>query len=247
MNGVSSALAISVSIPTAKHALLFLLLGLIGGFVGARVCARLARATQGRRFRSLRRGDLHIYHVVYGIVIMLVSGTLAFALGAGNDWRSTLAFCFGGGVGIALDEFALILHLDDVYWTEAGRRSVDAAIVTTAATLMLLLGVMPVGADTDRPQLGWLAAAIVTVNLVAVAVAALKGKRMLAVMGVFVPLLAPLGALTLARPDSPWARRMYRGGSAKTKRAERRALLLQSYRHRLLDLVAGAPGTERRS
>jgi hypothetical protein len=246
MNGVSSALAISVSIPTAKHALLFLLLGLIGGFVGARVCARLARATQGRRFRSLRRGDLHIYHVVYGIVIMLVSGTLAFALGAGNDWRSTLAFCFGGGVGIALDEFALILHLDDVYWTEAGRRSVDAAIVTTAATLMLLL-VMPVGADTDRPQLGWLAAAIVTVNLVAVAVAALKGKRMLAVMGVFVPLLAPLGALTLARPDSPWARRMYRGGSAKTKRAERRALLLQSYRHRLLDLVAGAPGTERRS
>ena len=194
MDGVFHSVAISIVIPTARHALLFLFLGLIGGFVGARLCACLARATQGRRFRSLRHGDLHIHHVVYGIVIMLVSGTLAFALGSGSDWRSALAFSFGGGVGIALDEFALILHLEDVYWTEAGRRSVDAAIVTAAATLMLLLGVMPVGADTDRTGLGWLAAAIVAVNLVAVVVAALKGKRMLAALGVFVPLLAPLAA-----------------------------------------------------
>jgi len=247
MGDVSSVVAISIAIPTAKHALLFLLLGLIGGFVGARLCARLARASQGRRFRSLRQGTLHVHHVVYGIVIMLVSGTLAFALGTGSDWRSLLAFCFGAGVGIALDEFALILHLDDVYWTEAGRRSVDAVIVTTAATLMLLLGVMPVGADTDKAGLGWLAAAIVAVNLVAVVVAALKGKHMLAALGVFVPLLAPLGALTLARPDSPWARRIYRGDSERIERAQRRARLLEAYRRRVLDLLAGAPGAQRRS
>jgi hypothetical protein len=48
-----------------------------------------------------------------------------------------------------LDEFALILPLKDVCWAEAGRQSVEVAILTAAATLMLLFGFIPFGSDSD--------------------------------------------------------------------------------------------------
>ena len=182
-----------------------------------------------------------MHHVVYGVVAIFVFGVLAFALGDRNDWNSALAFLFGGSVGVALDEFALLLHVDDVYWAAAGRKSVDAAVVTTAATLMLLIGVAPVGADADR-RARRLAAAIVAINLVAVVVTALKGKRLLAVLGVFVPLVAPVAALTLARPDSPWARWLYRGDPDKLERARRRAQKLGAWGDRLRDVIAGTHG-----
>ncbi len=231
--------ALALSFPQSKHALLFLLLGLIAGFAGARTVARLARASGGRRFRSARHGDVHVHHVVYGVVAMFVFGALNVALGSANDWHSALAFLFGGSVGVALDEFALLLHFDDVYWAAAGRQSLDAALVTTTATLMLLLGVLPVGADADRPGLGWLAAAIVALNLVAVVVAVLKGQRLLAAVGVFVPLVAPLAALTLARPNSPWARWLYRHQPTKLEQARRRAQQLDAWGGRLRDAIAG--------
>ena len=44
-----------------------------------------------------------------------------------------------------LDEFALILHLRDVYWPEEGRTSVDAVFVAIAVTGLLLLGLRPLG------------------------------------------------------------------------------------------------------
>jgi hypothetical protein len=231
--------ALAITLPQSKHALLFLLLGLIAGFGGARTVARLSRASGGRRFRSVRHGDVHVHHVVFGVVAMFVFGVLAFALGNGSDWHSALAFVFGGSVGVALDEFALLLHVDDVYWAEAGRKSVDAAVVTTAATLMLLIGVVPVGADAGRSGLGRLASAIVAANLAAVVITALKGKRLLAVIGVVTPLVAPLAALTLARADSPWARWFYRRNPAKLERARRRAHHLDALGGRLRDIIAG--------
>ena len=111
--------------------------------------------------------------------------------------------------------------------------------MTTAATLMLLVGVAPVGADADRSGLGWLAAAIVAINLVAVVVTALKGTRLLAVLGVFVPLVAPVAALTLARPDSPWARWLYSHDPDKLEQARRRAQKLGVWGDRLRDVIAG--------
>jgi hypothetical protein len=232
-------LAIAITLAPRKHALLFLLLGLIAGFGGARTVARLSRASGGHRFRSARHGDTHVHHVVYGVVAIFVFGVLAFALGDRNDWNSALAFLFGGSVGVALDEFALLLHVDDVYWAAAGRKSVDAAVVATAATLMLLIGVAPVGADADHSGLGRLAAAIVAINLATVLVTALKGKRLLAVLGVFVPLVALVAALTLARPDSPWARWFYRHDPDRLEQARRRAQKLGAWGDRLRDVIAG--------
>ncbi|GAA4957826.1 hypothetical protein GCM10023238_25670 [Streptomyces heliomycini] len=54
---------------------------------------------------------------------------------------------FGIGAGLVLDEFALILHLDDVYWTEAGRKSVEAVVLTAALVGLLLAGFAPFGVN----------------------------------------------------------------------------------------------------
>lgn len=54
---------------------------------------------------------------------------------------------FGIGAGLVLDEFALILHLDDVYWSEAGRKSVEAVVLTAALVGLVLAGFTPFGVD----------------------------------------------------------------------------------------------------
>jgi hypothetical protein len=36
---------------------------------------------------------------------------------------------FGAGAALTLDEFALVLHLGDVYWTEEGRSSIEATLM----------------------------------------------------------------------------------------------------------------------
>ena len=47
---------------------------------------------------------------------------------------------FGIGTGLALDEFALWLDLKDVYWSEQGRRSIDAVIVAATFAGIVLVG-----------------------------------------------------------------------------------------------------------
>ncbi len=54
---------------------------------------------------------------------------------------------FGIGAGLVLDEFALILHLNDVYWSEAGRKSVEMVVVTAALVVLLLAGFAPFGVN----------------------------------------------------------------------------------------------------
>jgi hypothetical protein len=233
---------LALSVPPGKRALLLFLLGLIGGFAGARVNARLGRAKPSWRIHSVKRGDVHVHHVVFGIVTMIVCGALTFALASDSAWRSFLALSFGAGAGVVLDEFALILHLEDVYWSEAGRKSVDAVVLTAAATLTLLFGFMPFGTETsfvEGPR--WFLVAVVALNLVAVVVASLKGKYRLAALGVFVPFAAFAAALTIARPDSPWARRRYAGNTERQLKARRRATVWQAHLRRLHDLIAGAP------
>lgn len=83
-------------------------------------------------------GGLHIHHLVPGIILLLISGYLGLGLG---DRVSIpfMALLFGIGAALTLDEFALWLHLEDVYWAKQGRDSIDAVIIM--ATL-LGLGVL---------------------------------------------------------------------------------------------------------
>ena len=79
-------------------------------------------------------GGLHIHHFVWGIFIVLVVGFLALSLDQAR-WHPWLAIPFGAAAALILDEFALWLNLEDVYWAKQGRSSVDVAIVVSALLL----------------------------------------------------------------------------------------------------------------
>src|SRR3954468_20954916 len=90
-------------------------------------------------------GGLHIHHVVIGVILVMVSGIsmVALAVDGGVPEFSVAATFFGVGAALLLDEFALILHLQDVYWAEDGRASVDAVFAAIAVAGLLLMGFNP--------------------------------------------------------------------------------------------------------
>lgn len=170
----------------------------------------VTHSIRARRFRWLgdvEAGDTHIHHLVWGIVLLLVSGLLTVAVGVPLE---VTAVVFGVGAALTLDEFALWLHLDDVYWSEQGRQSIDAVIVFAIVTGFMLLGAYPlsIGENGSARDFASVAATVAFGAMWAV-VCLLKGKLMWAVVGVYVGPVAVVGALRLAKPDSWWARRRY--------------------------------------
>src|SRR4051794_34189501 len=79
-------------------------------------------------------GGLHIHHVVIGVILVMISGVsmVTLAVDGGVPEFTVAATFFGIGAALVLDEFALILHLEDVYWAEDGRTSVDAVFTAGA-------------------------------------------------------------------------------------------------------------------
>ena len=76
-------------------------------------------------------GDRHIHHFLPGGVLALAAGGVAIGT-KGEKLDKYLAFPFGVGVALVLDESALLLELDDVYWTEEGVLSVQIAFAAIA-------------------------------------------------------------------------------------------------------------------
>jgi len=218
-------------IATQRLPLFVFFVSLILAFVVTRVHVRLIRAGVGW-FRNISVGDLHIHHVVFGVVLMLVGGVTGLIVSASSTgWYAVAAAVFGVGSALVLDEFALILHLRDVYWSEEGRTSVDALFVAVAVTGLLLLGLRPLTWQTPYgvPAGGQLAAAALVVNLVLAVITLLKGKIWTGLAGLFLPVLLVVGAIRLARPGSPWARWFFAPGSrrhnpAKMEKALRREI-----------------------
>ncbi|GAB1330094.1 hypothetical protein ACE1SV_44330 [Streptomyces sennicomposti] len=208
-----------------KLPLLLALGALVVTFLVTRVITRLIRAGKGP-FGNVRAGGVHIHHVVPGVVLSVLGGFGAVASGRHGFGAAAFAVVFGVGAGLVLDEFALILHLDDVYWSEAGRKSVEAVVLTAALVGLVLAGFSPFGVNDVSPdelQDRGTVLSTVAVNFLFSLVALGKGKLRLAVFGVIVPLLALIGAVRLARPDSYWARRFYARRPRAQARADRRA------------------------
>jgi hypothetical protein len=94
----------------------------------------------------------HIHHLVWGISILLLVGYgWLVEAGSGDKQTSTVAgrllsLLYGAGAALTLDEFALWLNLEDVYWAREGRASVDAVILFGALLLMGVWGGRFVGA-----------------------------------------------------------------------------------------------------
>ncbi|MFB7600317.1 hypothetical protein [Streptomyces sp. NPDC056160] len=195
-------------------------------FLVTRVITRLIRAGKGP-FGNVRAGGLHIHHVVPGVVLTVVGGFGAIATSSRHDVGTSLfAVVFGVGAGLVLDEFALILHLDDVYWSEAGRKSVEVVVLTAALVGLVLAGFSPFGVNDVTPgelQDRGSVIAGVAVNFLFSLMALSKGKLRLAVLGVIVPFLALVAAVRLARPGSYWDRRFYRRRPRARARADLRA------------------------
>jgi hypothetical protein len=232
-----------------KQPLLVMLVAFIVTFLFIRFSVRMIRAEVSWWPKNVESGGLHIHHVVFGTVFAVIAGIgLASATGGHRPWSEIFAGLFGVGIALVLDEFALILRLEDVYWSQAGRLSVDAVVLGAAAMGLLVLGAAPFGVSdasaNGEPVSGWEYLAVVLVNGGFALVALSKGKVFTGLLGMLVPVFAVIGALRLARPQSPWAHRRYPADSAKARRAQRREERggwARRLRVRVYDAIAGKP------
>ncbi|MFG3344953.1 hypothetical protein ACGF1Z_07785 [Streptomyces sp. NPDC048018] len=211
-----------------KLPLLLALASFLLTFAVTRTITRLIRAGKGP-FRNVSTGGLHIHHVVPGVVLTVLGGFGAVGSGRHGVGAAVFAVVFGVGAGLVLDEFALILHLDDVYWSEDGRKSVEVVVLTAALVLLTLGGFSPLGVnDMTAEEQQDRATFVLTLvlNFALVLVTLMKGKFRMAVIGTLIPFVAIVGAVRLARPGSWWSRRLY----ARRHRARARSRI-RTYRH----------------
>jgi hypothetical protein len=88
-----------------------------------------------RGLHDVAAGGVHIHHLVWGILLLLVVGYLwLLQVGTGHEPAARggsrlTALLYGAGAALTLDEFALWLRLEDVYWTRQGRESIEAVLL----------------------------------------------------------------------------------------------------------------------
>ncbi len=85
------------------------------------------------------RSGLHIHHLFWGILLLMVVGFTALAT-RDPRWHLRIAVLFGIALALTLDEFALWLNLADVYWSREGRESIKAAVTAGAILALLAVG-----------------------------------------------------------------------------------------------------------
>lgn len=123
-----------------ENATFNLLVSFVGGLVGSRGVAYLLRSRSAvGPFRSLRVGRRHIHHFVPGIALAFAAGSVAI-LSRDDRLEPWLAVPFGVGMGLTLDESALLLDLEDVYWTEEGIVGAQIGLSVMAILAALAVG-----------------------------------------------------------------------------------------------------------
>jgi len=95
-------------------------------------------------FRNARMGDRHIHHFIPGIVMAFAAGGVSIT-SRNEDLDKWLAVPFGAGMALTLDEAALLIELEDVYWSKEGVLSVQVLLGTMAA-----LGAVGIGLRVMR-------------------------------------------------------------------------------------------------
>ena len=176
------------------------------GFI--RTSAHMIRAQVSWWPGNVEVGGTHIHHLVWGICTVLITGWISIAFDPGSPGKEIVAILFGFGTGLTLDEFALWLELKDVYWSEDGRKSIDAVVVAAIIGGFGILGFavfVDVADDAERAVkavvgfFGLIAIGLTLIN-------AAKGKFGMAAVGLILIPVGLVGAVRLGKPDSLWAR-----------------------------------------
>src|ERR1700758_1499735 len=165
--------------------------------------AATGRPTRWWQPRNVYLGGVHIHHVTFGVVLVMLSGLTLVTLSiSGQEPEFTLvATLFGIGAALVLDESALILHLSDVYWEEDGRTSVDAVFAAVAVAGLLIMGLHPLmfllpiwnSANSMVLHAAVIGGLVLTLPLAVVVL--FKGKVWTGLLGMFQVVLLVIGAI----------------------------------------------------
>ncbi|AII06459.1 hypothetical protein [Rhodococcus opacus] len=232
---------------------MWLFIAVLVTFVVTRIITRRIRAKtgaaepddavepEGGLIGDITIGGVHVHHQVLGILLMTLAGVALIATTPEGTALNVFAAAFGVGLALTFDEFALWVHLDDVYWSTAGRKSVDAIFCA-----LMITGLMIGGAELVTGRIGttewWLSIGYLFVTLGISVICLLKGKFVTGIVGVVFQPVAIVGAIRLAKPDSWWAVRRYRTRPRRMARSQARFDERYHARwNRARDFVAGPP------
>src|SRR5438093_1260120 len=138
---VESAVAGYQVVSSRENATFNLLASFVLSFVSVRTVSwGLRKRDRVGPFRNVVLGRRHIHHFVPGIVLAFGSGAIAI-LTRDQDIEPKLAVPFGIGMGLTLDESALLLELEDVYWSPEGLLGVQISLAVAALLGAVKLGV----------------------------------------------------------------------------------------------------------
>lgn len=191
-----------------KEPILFLFIAFIVSFALTRLYTRLARI---HGWGSGNVGGVHVHHIVPGLVVMAGAGIAAFTPWGDDPLpRAILAIFFGVGAGLVLDEFALVFHLKDVYWSQEGQSSIIAFVMGAAFAGLFLVTSTPFGvAERQEEESATGFFFLVACNVLFALITFLKGKPFVGTVGIVIPFVAFVSALRLGKPTSPWAHWFY--------------------------------------
>src|ERR1700749_3903962 len=161
-----------------RQGVFLVLVGFVGSFAFIRMSTRLIRKEVSWWPGNIESDSgLHVHHLVFGIITMMVAGTLGFAAFGRSPLTEICAFFFGIGAGLTIDEFALWVYLEDVYWAEEGRSSIDATVIAAALIGLIVVGANPFEFGGGPEEiLGGLLTALL--EIFCVALCFLKGRRL---------------------------------------------------------------------
>ena len=182
--------------------MMWMFLAILITFLVTRAVTRLIRSGSGggAGLGNIRIAGNHVHHQVFGILIIIGTGIQLVSQTPRGAALDAAAAVFGAGVGLTVDEFALWLHLEDVYWAEQGRKSVDAIFC-----VLVITGALVGGADFAIGRIGtaawWSSVAVIAVNLLLCVICLLKGKVVTGVIGIFISVVALVGRSGWPSPD----------------------------------------------
>jgi hypothetical protein len=230
-----------------EQAVFLVLVGFIGSFAFIRMSTRIIRSESVSWWPGNIESDsgVHVHHLVFGIVTMMAAGTLGFVADSRSPFTEICALLFGIGVGLTIDEFALWVHLEDVYWAKEGRSSIDATVIAASLMLLIVLGASPVAIESGSTEALLTSILLAILVFACVAICFAKGRILHGTLGLFVAPIAIYGAARIGKPKSAYAR--YRYGERRPKKQAKSAARFppnrrtDRFKEAFRDIVGGKP------